>query len=60
MKGHKIHEKFNLNLPDLGWLCITLSPDGKRALTSKGASKFLSEWDLETGELCREWGAILI
>ncbi len=52
----KRHPKFDLRLAGVGTLFVELSPDGKRVLAHNG--RYVSEWDLETGELCRLFGSL--
>jgi hypothetical protein len=50
-KTEKIHEKFNIHLPNLGLLYPVVSSDGKRILTY--VDYYLAEWDLNSGEQLR-------
>lgn len=54
----KLHPKFDLRLPGVGPLCVKISTDGKRALAYNGGTSYVSEWNLETGELCRSFAEL--
>jgi WD40 repeat protein len=57
-KTGKRHPKFDFRVADVGPLDVVLSSDAKRALALNGQNGYLSEWDLETGELCRLFGSM--
>jgi WD40 repeat protein len=57
-KTSKRHPKFDFRVADVGTLDVVLSPDAKRVLAFVGQGAYLSEWDLETGELCRLFGSM--
>jgi WD40 repeat protein len=57
-KTGKRHPKFDIRIADVGALSVVLSPDAKRVLAFVGQTAYLSEWDLETGELCRLFGSM--
>jgi WD40 repeat protein len=55
-KANKRHDKFDLRLPEWSGLNVALSPDGKRVLAYEERAGYLTEWNLNTGELCKTFG----